>query len=551
MFIKNLKRKWSSKPTTPITITPQLYLALYARLKYPNTYHYALHVSSSEGVSSPSIRTMKYHCKNIIAVTEGTVSIPWVYEAVKIDPESDPRIVVRVLLGDVSHIDMVDSLLEAVPVGEGRKEDFNCVSWVKDALLRLDQAGVISRGDVSGWESVERTALDYVTEKKQQGRFESGWEAPTSIMELSSNKQQRRHNHIFSRNSKHVSLTAHHDRPPWASRSHLDTMHYDTPLPSRHVRPYWPVVTGATPELSLFGVYMGGQLLSCLALVVIEGERKGNAWGPIGFPTIWATSWVFIPFGFVQPVHNLVHVLFSRIGRAKGQADANAISANAKRIALLPVSLTLGYIIPSFVVCLPSPEVVSHHSRQGFLIAWQFFAIWTAVSQFILTGLVSDNKINRLLGIGESPQRKAATALRYTYNFVLVVTGLTHSLILVFGLCHAFIQSYSPETANQLHPLLIFQPISPFLNEKLDAFERGILSLLQHDTYFAGASSLIWALYLYSNVKPGVTFAALVGKATVFTVLFGPCGAALAVMKERDETVFADSTDSVTPKKQN
>lgn len=162
------------------TATPQLYLAFYARLKYPNTYHYALHISSLEGVSSTEIRTMKYHCKNIITVTEKTVSIPWVYEAVKIDPDSDPRIVVRVLLGDVSRIDLVDSLLEAVPVGQGSKEDFNCVSWVKDALVRLDQAEVISRGDISDWESVERTALDYVNEKKQQGRFESSWEGDTS-----------------------------------------------------------------------------------------------------------------------------------------------------------------------------------------------------------------------------------------------------------------------------------------------------------------------------------------------------------------------------------
>lgn len=155
---------------------------------------------------------------------------------------------------------------------------------------------------------------------------------------------------------------------------------------------------------------------------------------------------MFIPFGFVQPVHNLIHVLFSSQGRAKGKVDAHAISANAKRIVLLPVSLTLGYIIPSFVICLPSPEIVSHHNHQGFLIAWQFFAIWTAVSQFILTRLVSDNTINRLLGIGESPQRRAATALRYTYNFVIMVTVLTHSLILDTVLCHAFIPSYFPAT---------------------------------------------------------------------------------------------------------
>lgn len=257
---------------------------------------------------------------------------------------------------------------------------------------------------------------------------------------------------------------------------------------------------------------------------------------------------MFIPFGFVQPVHNLVHVLFSRLGRAGRQIDADAISGNAKRIVLLPVSLTLGYIIPPVVICLPSPEVVSHHSRQGFLIAWQFFAIWTAVWQFILTTMVSDNKINRLLGTRESRQRKFATALCYTYNFILVLTGFTHSLIVAVVLCYAFVQSYSPSAIGQLHPLLVFQPISPFLNEKLDAFEPGILSLLQHDTYFAGASSLVWAMYLYRCVKPDATFAALVGKGTILTVLFGPCGAALAVMKERDETIFADSGGRDTPR---
>ncbi|KFY16275.1 hypothetical protein V492_01451 [Pseudogymnoascus sp. VKM F-4246] len=590
MFIKNLRRKWSSKPASQQSgstvsggFTPQLYLALYARLKYPDTYHYALHVSSPEGVSSPAINTMKYHCKNIITVTDGTVSIPWVYEAVKVDPDSDPRIVVRILLGDVNRIDQVDSLLESVPVGEGSKEDFNCVSWVRDALLQLHQAEVIIRGDISDWESVERTALAYVNEKKQQGRFESGWldhgtpatepsqpsSKPTTIMPFSrlitiallgliaiASIPCIMILHIrvgtfdlieaITQKAPHLLLGG-----PAVLRtvySHFGPLDAQlTPL----IPFFWPVVTGATPELSLFGVYMGGQLLSCLAIVVIEGERIGNAWGPIGFPTIWATSWIFIPFGFVQPVHNLIHVLFSRLGRTVGQVDANAISVNAKRMALLPVSLALGFIIPSVVVCLPSPEVLSYHSRQGFLGSWQFFAISTAVWQFILTRLISDNTINRLLGIGESPQRKAAKALRNTYRFVLVVTGFSHSLILDVVLYHAFIQSYSPSTVDPLHPLLVFQPISPFSNEKLEAFERGILSLLQYDTYFAGASSLTWALYLYSSARPDTTFASLVGKATLFTVLFGPCGAALAVMKERDEAVFADSEKNDAPKKQN
>jgi hypothetical protein len=213
--------------------------------------------------------------------------------------------------------------------------------------------------------------------------------------------------------------------------------------------------------------------------------------------------------------------------------------------------LTLAYVIPSVVICLPSPQVLSHYSHQGFLAAWQFFAIWTAASQFVLTKLVSDDKINRLLGVGESLQRKSARALHYTCTFVLVLTGFTHLLILGIVLSHGLVQSYLPPTLDPLHPLLVFQPISPFSNEKLEAFERGVLSLLQHDTYFAGASSLIWTLYLYSRAKPDATFAALVGKATLLTLLFGPCGAAVAVIKERDETVFASSTESDVSEKQN
>lgn len=59
---------------------------------------------------------------------------------------------------------------------------------------------------------------------------------------------------------------------------------------------FWPLVTGAIPELSLFGVYMGGQLLSCLALIVIEGERKGNARGAIGLYVFFSFFSVLLLF---------------------------------------------------------------------------------------------------------------------------------------------------------------------------------------------------------------------------------------------------------------
>ncbi|ORY66335.1 uncharacterized protein BCR38DRAFT_429932 [Pseudomassariella vexata] len=59
---------------------PRLYLALYSRLKHPNSYHYALHIL----LKYPSMGAVptdgsKNHCKNIMqAAADGqTISIPW------------------------------------------------------------------------------------------------------------------------------------------------------------------------------------------------------------------------------------------------------------------------------------------------------------------------------------------------------------------------------------------------------------------------------------------------------------------------------------------
>ncbi len=39
---------------------------------------------------------------------------------------------------------------------------------------------------------------------------------------------------------------------------------------------FWPIISGDSPSLSLFGVYIIGQLVAVQTLVLVEGLRVGN-----------------------------------------------------------------------------------------------------------------------------------------------------------------------------------------------------------------------------------------------------------------------------------
>lgn len=146
-------------------------------MKDPQTYHYALHISPNVESFNPVIRnTTKFHCKNILRSVEGKAVISWIYEAVKVNPHYDDRILVRVLLAEFIQDKTLEKLFAEAPVVQ-EDTNFNCITWVRQALLRMKEAGIIR---IEDWESIQRTALEYVHKKKQQGRFEASWEGNCS-----------------------------------------------------------------------------------------------------------------------------------------------------------------------------------------------------------------------------------------------------------------------------------------------------------------------------------------------------------------------------------
>ena len=170
--------------TTMPSNKPRLYLALYARSKHPDSYHYALHVSPKETPSSlESYTTTKYHCKNIIERdANGKVHTPWAYESTLIKLTTEPRLLVRVLLGKVHNESKLRDAFSQVPVVQ-RDKKFNCVEWVRLAL----QAVAGREGDMMedswkvDWEPLRKTAVEFVERLKKQGRWDVGYTGDTAL----------------------------------------------------------------------------------------------------------------------------------------------------------------------------------------------------------------------------------------------------------------------------------------------------------------------------------------------------------------------------------
>lgn len=166
---------------------PRLLLALYARPKHPDSYHYALLIAPKIAVSKPGqpVPASKLHVKNTLQTVDGQVLQPWRFERVELsDIAEDARLLACAVIGKVCSQAEVETAIEQTPVDqiEGGGE-FNCLTWVRDALERARLSSGVS--GLLSWEVIQPGALEYVNTKKKQGRWDAGQNTErTPVMDL-------------------------------------------------------------------------------------------------------------------------------------------------------------------------------------------------------------------------------------------------------------------------------------------------------------------------------------------------------------------------------
>ncbi|KAF2431322.1 hypothetical protein EJ08DRAFT_733550 [Tothia fuscella] len=167
---------------------PRLYLALYARPKYPNTYHYALMICPKNLTNSSQV--LKYHVKNTLQAIDGAVSQPWRYEHTDISIiTGESRLFVLVCIAKViastADIERVFSnipIFQKDDVDEAKAANFNCVEWVRLAIEAAADSNAVSH--LLPWDVIKERSIACVEEKMREGRLEVSWKGVNGVPRL-------------------------------------------------------------------------------------------------------------------------------------------------------------------------------------------------------------------------------------------------------------------------------------------------------------------------------------------------------------------------------
>ena len=247
-----------------------------------------------------------------------------------------------------------------------------------------------------------------------------------------------------------------------------------------------------------------------------------------------------ITFTVTVPIYLIMQLMspVSSIG-----VDPQAIAVSTSDSAILPLSTTFAFVIPSALMYLPAPAMVSASTHYTWQAIWQIFPVTQAIYHRALKSILP----------GPSSSSSSARAhLIGVYRYVLFVSFVPQILLLTVAATPAFlVPEVLKPVFEQVDLVSAFVPYwpwdSPTANELAGAGMASatvvtahgkaelVKLFLQWDVYCGGLSILAWASFVYSVARPEKSvLGSIVPKAALWTTLGGPVGAAAVLLLERD-----------------
>jgi len=282
-----------------------------------------------------------------------------------------------------------------------------------------------------------------------------------------------------------------------------------------------------------------------------------------------------ISYTITTPLWLFIHLITSPVSKPFPGTRANSVLLiSPLDLRILPLSITLSYLLPSILMALPSPYYTSPETHQRLLALWQAFPLLTILIHRILRSTTSrlttyffprDQNTRPPTPQGASYLANA----KHVYRFVLTLCITTHIpiILLTFLPTSLFPTSLSAPSAlvtlASQSPSSVFAPYFPLLSTRVPDLAKGVQTFLQWDIYIGSTAFVLWATFLYRNattekaiVDPntslpiyrellvgerrrddGIKWKGLVWKVFGWGVLGGPIGATAVLLWERDEIV--------------
>ena len=260
--------------------------------------------------------------------------------------------------------------------------------------------------------------------------------------------------------------------------------------------------------------------------------------------TVWGLAIQFGAFALFGSIYALVHLATSPLVSSRKADDYEVDTVST---STFPISLIIGFGLPSVLLALPAPSVLTYDQKQTFIAIWQVFPIWVEALQLVLPFLVS-TLLQGTPKTRTSPPRQTMWALRLVYAFALAAAGITRVTTIMLSLTSKLFPAlFAPEYRGVLDPSRVFVVESFFPSKKMKSIGEGAGQFLQYDEMTGSAALVIWSIALYLNIalrkSESGSWVALktVSAFTASIALFGPSGSALCFIWARDELVLVDN----------
>ncbi|KAI4746408.1 hypothetical protein E4T50_03268 [Aureobasidium sp. EXF-12298] len=311
---------------------------------------------------------------------------------------------------------------------------------------------------------------------------------------------------------------------------------------------FWPMVNGTRPGSSLMCFYFAGQGIVAWILTALEGQRRLNKdnWRVVSLTTAYGLLFQGLGIGVVGPIF----FLFSPLG----DKSTSPVLVHHKTDvdAIIPATIG-GIIVPTILMSLHAPTVISFEQKIDLIRLWQFFPllfrlIQRAWSSFFLVQLKTYRD-----ELAEKSPRNQRQALRRVYIFGLCCAAIPHiGTIAISMISLLFPKFFANNIAAQFHPANLFIPVSPFSGKQAGSVGEGAHWFLQWDMTLMFLTYLVWAYFAVVKViypKSGVFSTSLLVRLAGWSLLFGPMGAALLAIWERDDIVFKVEEQKIKSRK--
>ena len=217
------------------------------------------------------------------------------------------------------------------------------------------------------------------------------------------------------------------------------------------------------------------------------------------------------------------------------------IAMENTELACIPLSIILGYVVPSALVALPSPSLLSFEGKQSLLALWQVFPLWVAILQQLLTYMLGKSAV-----AAEKVNRNNMGVLRFVYTFLISAAGTSQIVTGAMMLTSiSFPTLFAPEFPGPFDPSKVAIPTAVTSSVKATSIGEGTHLLLQYDQMVGSTAILVWAWFLFVNASSRDKVPAYLANPTLRSILLlvmtGPVGCAVSLVWARDELVYSQT----------